>query len=161
MSILMFDVNTCLSMRTAQLPPDWQLDKQGDLFKAATVCMQVFYCFFFFAKKQNLIVECHGAGGGITERNLQRILEGSGAQEFHCSARSTKDSAMKFRYHAECWSSCFHNVMSHHAFSRLFLLLDRNSSVSMGASLTAPEYSLKVADVGKVRTLNAIAKNTL
>lgn len=43
----------------------------------------------------------------------------------------------------------------------VFLLLDRNSSVSMGASLTAPEYSLKVADVGKVRALNAIAKNTL
>ncbi|KAL7841861.1 hypothetical protein SRHO_G00255520 [Serrasalmus rhombeus] len=72
-------------------------------------------------------------GGGITERNLQRILEGSGAQEFHCSARSGKDSAMKFR----------------------------NSSVNMGASLSAPEYSLKVADVAKVRTLNAIAKNTL
>ncbi|KAJ0067189.1 hypothetical protein NL108_012920, partial [Boleophthalmus pectinirostris] len=35
-------------------------------------------------------------GGGITERNLQRILEGSGAQEFHCSARSSKESAMKF-----------------------------------------------------------------
>ncbi|XP_061692585.1 copper homeostasis protein cutC homolog isoform X2 [Syngnathoides biaculeatus] len=72
-------------------------------------------------------------GGGITERNLQRILEGSGAQEFHCSARSSRDSAMKFR----------------------------NSSVKMGASLTAPEYSLKVADVSKVRTFNAIAKNTL
>ncbi|XP_072526607.1 copper homeostasis protein cutC homolog [Salminus brasiliensis] len=72
-------------------------------------------------------------GGGITERNLQRILEGSGAQEFHCSARSSKDSSMKFR----------------------------NSSVSMGASLSAPEYSQKVADVAKVRTLNAIAKNTL
>lgn len=38
------------------------------------------------------------AGGGITERNLQRILEGSGAQEFHCSGRSSKDSDMKFRY---------------------------------------------------------------
>lgn len=37
------------------------------------------------------------SGGGITERNLQRILEGSGAQEFHCSARSSKDSAMKYR----------------------------------------------------------------
>lgn len=37
-------------------------------------------------------------GGGITERNLQRILEGSGAQEFHCSARSSRDSAMKFRF---------------------------------------------------------------
>ncbi|XP_062319107.1 copper homeostasis protein cutC homolog isoform X2 [Osmerus eperlanus] len=72
-------------------------------------------------------------GGGITERNLQRILEGSGAQEFHCSARSSQDSAMKFR----------------------------NSCVNMGASLAAPEYGLKVADVSKVRNLNAIAKNTL
>ncbi|XP_056903357.1 copper homeostasis protein cutC homolog isoform X1 [Takifugu flavidus] len=72
-------------------------------------------------------------GGGITERNLQRILEGSGAEEFHCSARSSKDSAMKYR----------------------------NTSVAMGASLSAPEYSLKVADVSKIRTLNAIARNTL
>lgn len=44
-----------------------------------------------------LLIYFH-TGGGITERNLQRILEGSGAQEFHCSARSSKDSAMKFRY---------------------------------------------------------------
>uniref|UniRef100_A0A8C4EMR3 Copper homeostasis protein cutC homolog n=1 Tax=Dicentrarchus labrax TaxID=13489 RepID=A0A8C4EMR3_DICLA len=72
-------------------------------------------------------------GGGITERNLQRILEGSGAQEFHCSARSGKDSAMKFR----------------------------NTCVMMGAAFSAPEYGLKVADVSKVRTLNAIARNTL
>ncbi|KAM8852030.1 copper homeostasis protein cutC homolog [Synchiropus picturatus] len=72
-------------------------------------------------------------GGGITERNLQRILEGSGAEEFHCSARSSRDSAMKYR----------------------------NTCVSMGAAFTAPEYSLKVADVSKVRTFNAIAKNTL
>ncbi|XP_037638376.1 copper homeostasis protein cutC homolog isoform X1 [Sebastes umbrosus] len=60
-------------------------------------------------------------GGGITERNLQRILEGSGAQEFHCSARSSKDSAMKFR----------------------------NTCVTMGAAFSAPEYGLKVADVSK------------
>uniref|UniRef100_A0A3B4VL32 Copper homeostasis protein cutC homolog n=1 Tax=Seriola dumerili TaxID=41447 RepID=A0A3B4VL32_SERDU len=72
-------------------------------------------------------------GGGITERNLQRILEGSGAQEFHCSARSSKDSSMKFR----------------------------NTCVTMGAAFSAPEYGLKVADVSKVRTLNAIARNTL
>eukprot|EP00064_Thunnus_orientalis_P021843 superscaffoldBa00006903_g22011 len=72
-------------------------------------------------------------GGGITERNLQRILEGSGAQEFHCSARSSRDSAMKFR----------------------------NACVTMGAVFSAPEYGLKVADVSKVRTLNAIARNTL
>lgn len=43
-------------------------------------------------------LSCLETGGGITERNLQRILEGSGAQEFHCSARSSKDSAMKFRF---------------------------------------------------------------
>ncbi|XP_076016990.1 copper homeostasis protein cutC homolog isoform X2 [Genypterus blacodes] len=72
-------------------------------------------------------------GGGITQRNLQRILEGSGALEFHCSARSSRDSAMKFR----------------------------NTCVTMGASFSAPEYGLKVADVSKVRTLNDIAKNTL
>ncbi|XP_012578880.1 PREDICTED: copper homeostasis protein cutC homolog isoform X1 [Condylura cristata] len=58
-------------------------------------------------------------GGGITDRNLQRILEGSGATEFHCSARSARDSGMKFR----------------------------NSSVAMGASLATSEYSLKVTDV--------------
>uniref|UniRef100_A0A667I8R3 Copper homeostasis protein cutC homolog n=1 Tax=Lynx canadensis TaxID=61383 RepID=A0A667I8R3_LYNCA len=72
-------------------------------------------------------------GGGITDRNLQRILEGSGATEFHCSARSARDSGMKFR----------------------------NSSVAMGASLSSSEYSLKVTDVAQVRTLNAIAKNIL
>ncbi|NXG46458.1 CUTC protein, partial [Psilopogon haemacephalus] len=71
--------------------------------------------------------------GGITERNLQRILEGSTASEFHCSARSARDSGMKFR----------------------------NPNVTMGASFSAPEYSIKVADVAKVRTLNAIAKNIL
>ncbi|KAM4636775.1 copper homeostasis protein cutC homolog isoform 1-T2 [Discoglossus pictus] len=72
-------------------------------------------------------------GGGITERNLQRILEGAGVQEFHCSARSTKESAMKYR----------------------------NNSVSMGAALSTSEYSIKVTDVAKVRTLNAMAKNFL
>lgn len=38
---------------------------------------------------------------------------------------------------------------------------DRNPNVAMGASFSAPEYSIKVADVAKVRTLNAIAKNIL
>uniref|UniRef100_A0A4W3I8R1 Copper homeostasis protein cutC homolog n=1 Tax=Callorhinchus milii TaxID=7868 RepID=A0A4W3I8R1_CALMI len=70
-------------------------------------------------------------GGGITERNVMRILEGSGAQEFHCSARSSRDSAMKFR----------------------------NAGVGMAAPMAAPEYSMKVADVNRVRALNAIAKN--
>lgn len=43
----------------------------------------------------------------------------------------------------------------------LDVLLCRNNSVAMGASFSAPEYSLKVADVSKIRTLNAIARNTL
>ncbi|XP_073408898.1 copper homeostasis protein cutC homolog isoform X1 [Dendrobates tinctorius] len=72
-------------------------------------------------------------GGGITERNLHRILEGAGVEEFHCSARSTKESLMKYR----------------------------NNSVTMGAALSTSEYSIKVADVTKVRTLNAMAKNFL
>ncbi|XP_067909264.1 copper homeostasis protein cutC homolog isoform X2 [Heterodontus francisci] len=80
--------------------------------------------------KQRIIVV---PGGGITERNVQRILEGSGAQEFHCSARSSRDSSMKFR----------------------------NCSVSMGASLSPPEYSVKVADICKIRTIIAIAKGTV
>ncbi|KAG7263586.1 hypothetical protein CRUP_035569 [Coryphaenoides rupestris] len=54
-------------------------------------------------------------------------------KEFHCSARSGRDSAMKFR----------------------------NSFVTMGASLSAPEYGLKVTDSNKVRTLNAIARNAV
>lgn len=67
----------------------------------------------------NLVVY---AGGGITERNLQRILEGSGAQEFHCSARSSKDSAMKFRYdfyYTDKLKFALHLTMSSHV---LFLL---------------------------------------
>ncbi|TNN71774.1 Copper homeostasis protein cutC [Liparis tanakae] len=89
-------------------------------------------CMEFLAAAHPLPITFH-RGGGITERNLQRILQGTGAQEFHCSARSGRDSAMKFR----------------------------NSCVTMGAAFSAPEYGLKVADVSKVRTLNAIARNTL
>ncbi|XP_072335793.1 copper homeostasis protein cutC homolog isoform X2 [Scyliorhinus torazame] len=80
--------------------------------------------------KQRIIVV---PGGGITERNVQRILEGSGAQEFHCSARSSRDSSMKFR----------------------------NSSVSMGVSLSAPEYSVKVADICRLRTMISVAKDSV
>ncbi|TRY91599.1 hypothetical protein DNTS_021759 [Danionella cerebrum] len=79
------------------------------------------------------IISASVSGGGITDRNLLRILEGSGSQEFHCSARTSRDSSMKYR----------------------------NNTVCMGGSLTVPEYSLKVTDVNKVRALNAIAQNTL
>ncbi|XP_048406788.1 copper homeostasis protein cutC homolog isoform X2 [Stegostoma tigrinum] len=80
--------------------------------------------------KQRIIVV---PGGGITERNVQRILEGSGVQEFHCSARSSRDSLMKFR----------------------------NPLVSMGASLSVPEYSVKVTDMCKIKTMLAVAKDTV
>ena len=71
-------------------------------------------------------------GGGITERNLERILKGSGAKEFHCSARSSRDSIMAYR----------------------------NSRVAMGASFGPPEFSIKVADPQRVQSLVAIAYNT-
>lgn len=56
-----------------------------------------FFVFYWCCLKICWLCLLFITGGGITERNLQRILEGSGAQEFHCSARSSKDSAMKFR----------------------------------------------------------------
>ncbi|XP_032817379.1 copper homeostasis protein cutC homolog [Petromyzon marinus] len=72
-------------------------------------------------------------GGGITERNLQRILEGSGATEFHCSARSTRSSGMEHR----------------------------NDSVRMGASFGPSEYNLKIADPSRISILNNIAKSII
>ena len=36
-------------------------------------------------------------GGGITERNLRRVLDETGAREFHGSARSAIDSDMEYR----------------------------------------------------------------
>lgn len=68
-------------------------------------------------------------GGGITERNLQRILEESGAKEFHCSARSSRDSTMVYR----------------------------NQCVSMGASYGPPEFSIKVADTTRVERFAVLA----
>ena len=70
----------------------------------------------------------HFAGGGINARNLDRILTGTGAREFHCSARSTQDSVM----------------------------VHRNTRVVMGASLTPPEFSLKFADEELIKTLKDI-----
>ncbi|CAH1784205.1 unnamed protein product [Owenia fusiformis] len=69
-------------------------------------------------------------GGGINERNLQRILDGTGAKEFHCSARSTIPSNMSYR----------------------------NTAVAMGASISPPEFQRKITDIDKVRKLVYIAK---
>lgn len=41
------------------------------------------------------------------------------------------------------------------------IFMCRNTCVTMGATFSAPEFGLKVADVSKIRTLNAIARNTL
>ncbi|XP_052771300.1 copper homeostasis protein cutC homolog [Mya arenaria] len=70
-------------------------------------------------------------GGGITERNLHRILEGSGAKEFHGSARSSQESCMLYR----------------------------KPGVPMGAALTPPEFNVKVTNVEKVNSFLDIAKN--
>lgn len=70
-------------------------------------------------------------GGGITEHNLKRVLEGSGASEFHCSARGSKSSKMEFR----------------------------NTAVSMGASYGPPEYVMKLADTRRVECFIEIAKS--
>ncbi|XP_030841380.1 copper homeostasis protein cutC homolog isoform X1 [Strongylocentrotus purpuratus] len=67
-------------------------------------------------------------GGGITERNLQRILDGSGVKEFHCSARTARQSQTTYR----------------------------NPAVSMGAALRPPEFSMKQADSDLIRRLDGI-----
>lgn len=64
-------------------------------------------------------------GGGINERNVRRILEGSGAVEFHCSARKARASAMEY---------C-------------------NTGVSMGAKFGPPEFSIQVAHEERVHKL--------
>ncbi|XP_035674188.1 copper homeostasis protein cutC homolog [Branchiostoma floridae] len=72
-------------------------------------------------------------GGGINERNLPRVLEGTGAREFHCSASSFKQSGMAYR----------------------------NTAVCMGGALRPPEFGYKVASTDRVRTLNQIAESTV
>lgn len=69
-------------------------------------------------------------GGGINERNLERILHGSGALEFHCSARITRESAMQYRH----------------------------TGISMGARFGPQEFGLQVASKDRVRTLVAIGQ---
>uniref|UniRef100_A0A8C4N6V2 Copper homeostasis protein cutC homolog n=1 Tax=Eptatretus burgeri TaxID=7764 RepID=A0A8C4N6V2_EPTBU len=82
---------------------------------------------------RKLIEQVAVTGGGITERNLQRILEGSGACEFHCSASTSRDSDMQIR----------------------------NGAVRMGTPFCSSEFSIKVADASRVRTLCSIAKGLL
>jgi copper homeostasis protein len=62
-------------------------------------------------------------GGGITPRNVQRIVAGTGVGEVHLSARRSVESGM----------------------------LHRNSSCFMGGTLRPPEFSWKTTDESAVR----------
>lgn len=69
--------------------------------------------------------------GGITERNISRIMAGLGGSQaaFHCSGRTTVQSGMVYR----------------------------NSTVSMGSS-SGSEYAIKVACVQRLQTILANAR---
>jgi len=68
-------------------------------------------------------------GGGITERNLPKILRQSGAREFHVSASTTRDTRMTFR----------------------------NPRVAMGRQVGPPEYQSSVASEARVRAFRELA----
>jgi copper homeostasis protein len=65
------------------------------------------------------------AGGGITVRNLQRIIEGTGVDEVHLSVRRSVESEMSYR----------------------------RSTVFMGGALRPPEFNWKTTDEGAVQTV--------
>lgn len=69
-------------------------------------------------------------GGGITERNVGRIVAGSGVREVHISARRTVESAMRYR--------------AGHVF--------------MGGALRPQEFAQQVADAGRIRAVRAAAE---
>lgn len=62
------------------------------------------------------------AGGGITPNNVKRIVEATGVEEVHLSARKSRESGMTFR----------------------------NGSCFMGGTLRPPEFSLKMTDSATV-----------
>ena len=64
-------------------------------------------------------------GGGVTPRNVQRIVSGTGVSEVHLSARRTIESGMSYR----------------------------NSRVFMGGALRSPEFSWKTIDETAVRNV--------
>lgn len=68
-------------------------------------------------------------GGGITERNLPRILRECDFRELHLSASATRESRMEFR----------------------------NQRISMGRTLAASEFTMAAADSGRVRRFRELA----
>jgi copper homeostasis protein len=69
-------------------------------------------------------------GGGITERNLPKILAATGAKEFHISASTTRESAMTFR----------------------------NLRVAMGRTFGPAEYSFTCASEARVRAFRKLSE---
>jgi copper homeostasis protein len=65
------------------------------------------------------------AGGGITPRNVHRIVAATGVNEVHLSARRTVESTMEYR----------------------------NTRCFMGGALRPPEFSLKTTDETAVRSV--------
>ncbi|PJF40216.1 MAG: copper homeostasis protein CutC [Phototrophicales bacterium] len=63
-------------------------------------------------------------GGGITERNVNKIVQASGVTEFHATSTVSAESAMNYR----------------------------NTRVFMGGELRPPEYSRLVTDAGRVKS---------
>ncbi len=64
-------------------------------------------------------------GGGVNERNIQRVVARSGAREVHVTGRVSVESEM-----------CY-----------------RNERVLMGGALRPPEYLRSVADAEKISRL--------
>jgi len=69
-------------------------------------------------------------GGGITERNVKKILESTGAKEFHTSARIEREGIM----------------------------VHRNGHCFMGTPLRASEFSFKVTTANRVQAFIQAAK---
>lgn len=65
------------------------------------------------------------AGGGLTPRNIGRVVAATGVTEVHLSARSSVESGMQYR----------------------------NARVSMGGTLRPPEFSWKATDEAQVRAV--------
>jgi copper homeostasis protein len=64
-------------------------------------------------------------GGGISARNVQRIISGTGVPEVHLSARGSVESGMSYR----------------------------NARVYMGGTLRPPEFHWKCTQEGLVRSV--------
>lgn len=72
-------------------------------------------------------------GGGITPRNVRKLVAGTGVGEVHLSARRTVESGMTFR----------------------------NPCAFMGGALRLPEYSWKMADADAIRSVVGSLPRTL